>query len=387
MTALPDETGLHIVVLLVRRWRSIAICAALGLGLATVYCLRAAPWFEARLTVVPSHHSEDMGLFAKLPSIGGLGSSLGSDVQRINAVLTSRSVTDEVIAKFGLTERYGTPHIEQTRQALWAHCRTGVDRKSGVVELICEDKDPAMAKAMTEYFGEIGNQVFGRISVSSAREERRFLEKQVLQARTDVDKASADLREFQEKHRLIDLPEQSKAVISAMASIKGDLMSKQLELSYVNSFSSPTEARVVQLQQQIAILEGKLRQLEDSTPPATAPAAHTPPTPAVPAKSDFFPEAMRVPDLRFQLEQLVREQKIKETLFFLMTQRYETAKVDEARDTSTFQILDSPTLPTYKSRPRRLRILMIGLVAGSAIASAWILGRAWLQRRFLASRP
>jgi len=58
---------------------------------------------------------------------------------------------------------------------------------------------------MTAFFGEVGNRVFGRISASSAREERRFLETQVVKARKDVDEASRKLREFQEKHRVIDL--------------------------------------------------------------------------------------------------------------------------------------------------------------------------------------
>src|SRR5262245_21246662 len=111
---------------------------------------------------------------------------------------------------------------------------------------------------MAAYFGEAGNRVFGTISASSAREERRFLESQVVKARQDVDQASRKLREFQEHNKVIDLPEQSKAVISAMASLQGELVSKQLELSYLNSFSSRTESSVVQLQQQIAIMQAKL---------------------------------------------------------------------------------------------------------------------------------
>jgi uncharacterized protein involved in exopolysaccharide biosynthesis len=89
---------------------------------------------------------------------------------------------------------------------------------------------------------------------------------------------------------------------------------------------------------------------------------------------------MTVPALRFEVEQLLRQQKMQETLFFLLTQRYEMAKVDEARDTSTFQILDYPTLPTYKSRPKRTKLAAIGLAAGLAVASLLILGPLWYRR-------
>jgi len=369
---------LDILSVLAQRWKTIAVFALLGLGGAGAYALLSPEWYAATLTVVPSQRATDtaaMSLAAKLPV--GLD-TFSTDVQRIQAVLTSNSVADEVIDKFHLQARYGQRYREHTRQALWEHCTTTVDRKSGVVSLTCEDKDPEQAKEMTEYFGEIGNRVFGRVSSSSAREERRFLEAQVLKARRDVDESSRKLRDFQEQHKIVDLPEQSKAVISAMASIKGELISKQLELSYLSSFSARTEAGVVQLQQQIGIMESKLKQLEEAQQVKDL-------SPAVGsgsgASGSFFPNAMSVPELRFQLEQLMREQKIQETVFALMTQRFEMARVDEARDTSTFQILDHPTLPTYRSRPNRKRVAIMGAVGGIAIAAAWILLPVWWRRR------
>lgn len=381
-----DPPPLDLVTLLIRRWKTIALCAVLGVAAGVAYAFIAPSWYTARLTVVPSQKATNpaMSLMANLPGVEALGGSSSTDVQRIQAVLTSHSVADEVIAKFKLQARYGTAHLEHAREQLAKHCTSAVDRKSGVVALACEDKEPQMAMAMATFFGEVGNRVFGRISSSSAREERRFLETQVVKARKDVDESSRKLREFQEQHRIVDLGEQSKAVISAMASIKGELVAKQLQLSYLSSFSSQSEANVVQLQQQIRIMESKLKQLEDSNPvltvlPATGSAAGS--GSAAPPSPKFFPDAMRVPELRFELEQLFREQKIQETVFFLMTQRFETAKVDEARDTSTFQILDQPTLPTYRSRPRRKRIAILGLMGGLAFAAASIIVPAWWRRR------
>jgi tyrosine-protein kinase Etk/Wzc len=311
-----------------------------------------------------------MSLAAKLPVALD---TFQTDVQRIQAVLASTSVADEVIEKFKLDDRYGTSHREHTRAALAEHCSSTVDRKSGLVSLSCEDRDPAQAKAMAEYFGEVGNRVFGRVTVSSAREERKFLEDQVVKARHDVDESSKLLREFQEQHKIIDLPEQSKAVISAMAQIKGEIVSKQIELGYLSGFSGRGESNVQQLQQQIVAMDGKLKQLEENQHAAGSGSAD--------GSANFFPDAMKVPQLRFELEQLMREQKIQETVFGLMTQRYEMAKVDEARDTSTFQILDHPTLPTYRSRPQRKRAAVLGLLGGLGVGALVILVPLWWRRR------
>jgi uncharacterized protein involved in exopolysaccharide biosynthesis len=92
---------------------------------------------------------------------------------------------------------------------------------------------------------------------------------------------------------------------------------------------------------------------------------------------------VEVPELRYQLEGLFREQKIRETVFFLLTERFESLKVDEARDLSTFVVFDHAALPTYRIRPRG-RAMPIGLVAGLAIGVMLVLFPAWwrdLKRR------
>jgi tyrosine-protein kinase Etk/Wzc len=384
-----DPPVLDITGLLFGRRRLLALTSFVGAAVAITYAFVAPKWYSATLTVVQSQQSQNsaaMSLASKLPM--GLD-MISTDVMRIQAVLTSASVTDQVIDKFKLDEYYGAPYREQTRKTLWSHCSTSVDRKAGVVSLTCEDKDPKRAMQLAEYFGQVGNQVFGRVSVSSAREERVFLESQVEKARQDVDDSSKKLRDFQEAHKIIDLPEQSKAVISAMASIKGELISKQLELSYLSSFSASSESSVVQLQQQIAIMQSKLTQLEDaerlsgSSLHAAGSAGGSAAVPRAGSSSDseFFPGAMSVPTLRLQLEDLLREQKVRETVFSLMTQRYEMARVDEARDTSTFQILDHPTLPTHESRPKKRTFAFLGLVAGFILGAAWVVLPVWWRRQ------
>ena len=365
------------VGLLLGRWRRLVLCAAVGATAGGAYALYAPAWYQARLSVVPSQRALDgSSLASKVPV--GLN-SLTTEVQRIQAVLTSTSVADEVIDKFGLEQRYATSDRSATRSELGSHCDTSIDRKSGVVSLTCEDKAPRIAMEMAAYFGEVGNRVFGRISTSSAREERRFLETQVAKFRQDVETSSRKLREFQEQSKVIDLAEQSKAVISAMASITGDMLSKQLELSYLHSFSSDIDSSVVQLQRQVAIMRNNLKQLEGPQRASTSQPS------SVTSPASFFPEAMSIPMLRFELEHLLREQKIHETLFFMMMQRYEMSKVDEARDISMFQILDNPTLPTRKSRPQRTKIVGLGGFAGLALACAWIIVPTWFRRRLSTS--
>jgi capsule polysaccharide export protein KpsE/RkpR len=383
MPALLDRAEPNLVALLVPRWKTLLVCAALGLGAGVAYALVAPAWYEARLAVLPSQDGENSKLakVAALGAVAGLSPTVSNEVQRIHAVLSSVSVADAVIAKFDLQGRYGLGSLERTRKRLQEHCNASIELKAGIVALTCEDRDPVIARDLAAYFGEVGNQVFERITVSTARGERRFLEEMVGKTKDDVDRASTALREFQERHRVLDLPAQSKAVISAMATLEGDLISKRLQLSYLRGFASADEPRVRQLSDQTAIEERELRRLESSSDAKGDP--KSPNADDDHGSAGFFPEALRVPGLRFELEQLLRTQTIQETVYGVLTERLAMARVDEARDTAAFQILDAPTVPTIASRPRGARIAGLATAGGLAAGVVFLLAPTWWRRRVL----
>jgi tyrosine-protein kinase Etk/Wzc len=377
-----------------RQAKQIAATTVVGAVLALGYALSAPKWYQSTLTVVPAAPAKGGGLGSQIA--GALGNidipelSVNADVERISAVFESISVTDAVIRKFDLVNRYQQSYIEHTRATLRSHCTSRIDRKARMVSLSCEDQDPRFVKQMLEYFGELGNEVFRRISTSSASEEVRFLDQRVAEMRKEADDAARKLRDFEERYKVIDLDSQSKAVVSAMASLRSQEISKELQLSYMNSYSSREESTAVQLRQQLTVMNAKFRKLEQAPP--DGPFVDTEPS-AVESKSavvknaDIFPPAMTVPRLRFELEQLYRERKIRETDLILLMQRLEMAKVNEARDTSAFQILDHPALPTYKSRPRRAVVVATGLILGFLAGIAWVFGPRLLRSESLAGPP
>jgi uncharacterized protein involved in exopolysaccharide biosynthesis len=382
-----------------RDWPRIGGITLLAGAVGVAYAFLAPAWYQSQLALVPQASSKSglAALTADLPINLDIGGGDSASADRIQAVLKSRTVTDAVIEKFQLQQRYEEAHLENARKVLWLHCSTKLDKKPGVVTLTCEDRDPQMAQAITAYFAEVGNTVFRRISKSSAAEERRFLETRWEQSKKDVVTAAMNLRDFEEKHKLVDLGEQSKAMVSAMASLKADLLAKQIQLSYLTQFSSSDEATATQLRREISILQAKLDSMMDEGGLESASAkegesdAGSDTDVSVPAprprpvrkgkdkkaSTGFFPVAMKVPQLKFELEGLYREKKIQETLFQLLTQRYELARISEARDTSAFEVLDLPVVSDHRSRPKRAPIvagaLFVGLLLGLSVSVA----RSW----------
>jgi uncharacterized protein involved in exopolysaccharide biosynthesis len=381
----PTMEGLRLLRL---RWRLVGLLGLVGLAGAVAYYIWMPMWFEAELMIVPKHSPSEMSpvrnLLGNLPvDLSGASPFGQSDADRIAAILQSRSVTDAIIAKFDLVHRYGTARIEQARKALWSHCTTAVEKKPNLVRLTCEDTEPEVARDLCNAIGQAADATFGRIAVSSAGEERAFLEKRVAEAKHDLEASSEALRHFQETHKVIDLTEQGKAVVSGMAALEGDLISKRLELSYARGFAANDEASVAQLRRQIGILSSELQTLEDKRP------AEPNASGSAGSGSRLFPPAMELPALRAELETLFREHKIRETVFLMLTERYEARKLEEARDLSTFVVVDDAALPTYRVRPTR-RVLPVGMLAGLVLGILIVILPVWwneLRRRSALEAP
>jgi len=60
-----------------------------------------------------------------------------------------------------------------------------------------------------------------------------------------------------------------------------------------------------------------------------------------------------------RLARLTREFKIQENVFELLTSQHELAKIEEAKDVNTIQVLDEAVPPDKKAKPKRKIIVIL----------------------------
>src|SRR5512141_1467922 len=103
----------------------------------------APPWYRAAVSVSAAKPAKasvsgmlggDLAELASVLDVGGLG---GSETPRIAAVLQSTAVSDAVIERFRLKERYSERYQETAREELWRHCEVQVLAKPSIVQLSC----------------------------------------------------------------------------------------------------------------------------------------------------------------------------------------------------------------------------------------------------------
>ena len=88
----------------------------------------------------------------------------------------------------------------------------------------------------------------------------------------------------------------------------------------------------------------------------------------------MYPSIRRLPILGVEYADLYRQAKIQETVLETLTEQYELAKVQEAKEIPTVKVLDVADVPGKKSFPPRMLIIFLGTVLGLIFGTLWLLG-------------
>src|SRR6202012_3963890 len=126
---------------------------------------------------------------------------------------------------------------------------------------------------------------------------------------------------------------------------------------------------VQQVEARIGVLQNELNKLAGSS------------TSAVPSESspqsagELYPPLRQLPRLAVRYTDLYRRVKVEETIFELLTQQYEMARIDEAKDIPVVRVIDPPGIPEKKSFPPRVILSVVLTLLALAATSAFLLFR------------
>ena len=275
---------------------------------------------------------------------------------------------DHLVAQFNLKRAYWERRIEDARRDLEDNTDISVDRKSQIVTIKVTDGDRDRAAAMARMYIDELNRAVAEVSTSSARRERIFLEGRLQEVKADLESAEKDFSQYASQNTAIDIKEQGKTMVAAAATLQGQLIASQSQLEELRQIYTSNNIRVRALQARITELRTQLDKIGGKG--ESSPAA------AGPEKDSLYPSIRRLPLLGVAYADLYRRVRVQETLFETLTQEYELARVEEAKEIPTVKVLDAPDIPEKKSWPPRLLIVALGTVLSIFIAVGCVLGSA-----------
>jgi len=340
-------------MLILKKWKkSILVIFFVTTIFSVIISLMLPKWYRANVTLMPPKNNMSGGLSSITSLVGSLPTAglelfRGSkSSMRFLAILNSRTVMDQIIKKYNLQEVYKKKNIEDARKALYDKLTTQLDNE-GTITISILDRSPKRAADIANAFVFYLDSLDRVLNFNEAHINRKFIEKRLKQNMDDLKQAEETFKNFQQKFGTVEIKEQTKAEIEMFADLQAQIVATEIELSVKQLSFEKTHPDIRFLKNKLKVLYKKRQELSgDIENPKSD-------------SSDIFIPIKRIPDLAMQYGRLFREVEIQNKIFTMLTQQYEMAKIDEARDVPSVQVLDKAIPPIRKAKPKRAIIVLI----------------------------
>ena len=368
-----DEPGVSLTQLLTWIGESKGMIAAVTVAAALASIgvgLLLPKWYTARATLLAPGSQQQSSSAAALAALGSLGGIVGGAAAKTPdelyvALLKSDSVQRQLAERYALKARYEVETYEALRKVLPSYIRVSSDKKSGLISVEVDDRDPQFAATLANaHAGEI-TKVLGRLAVSEAQLRRVFFDKQLNETKEHLIKAEQDLRAVQEKSGVIVLDKQAEALITGAAQVRALIAEREVQLKVLRTSATEQNPDVIRLGSELRALRSELARMESTQGGNTGSTVDIP--------------VGKLPQAAIDYVRARRELKLQETLLETMVRQYESAKLDEAKEGPALQQVDLALPPDRKSKPS------IAVIAGASTLAALLLSALFvLMRRYLA---
>ena len=384
---LEDSTWIPRTLLLWRNRRLLFRVTATALLVSLGIAFSIPKQYKSTTSISPpdQQHSNAMMLAAIAARSGGLG-ALGSiaggligghsTADFLIDLLRSGTVGGHLIDRFDLQHVYRKKYRMDAAKHL-AHCtKITENKKSGVITIEVVDTDRVRARDIAQgYLDELNSIVF-RTNTSSAHLEREFIEKRLKGVQRDLEDAQLRLSDFSSKNTAVDIREQTRALVDAGARLQAQLLAEQAGLQSVKQIYGDGNVRVRESEARITSLRKDLSKMAGSS---QNPASERD-TSAAMNEGELYPPLRQLPRLGVDYANLYRRVRVQETLYELLTQQYEMARIEEAKDLPAVTVIDAPGIAEKKSYPPRLWLtLALTFLVFAFTSASLLIHDHWLQ--------
>ncbi|MBT0653151.1 GumC family protein [Geomobilimonas luticola] len=370
----PNVTFLDYLIVLLKWKRLIVWITAGAVVLSAIVSLLIPKIFKAEARILPPQQASSGAAAQLLTQLGGLGVSPGLVGMKTTndlyiGLIKSRTVLDRMVDRFKLLDVYDVKYREDARRELLRALKIQDDKKSGIIALGVEDRDPKRSAEMTNAFIEELKRLTQSIAITEASQRRLFFEEQLKSAKDALIQSEESLKGYQEKTGAIELKEQAKAIIESVAHLRAQIAAKEVELKVLRTYATSQNPDMQKIEEQLRGMREQLSKLE--------------------AKGGSSPDpimsAGRMPEAGTGYVRKIRDLKYYETLYELLAKQYEIAKMDEARNAAVIQVLDQAMPPEKKVKPNRT--MMVAIAAFTSLFLSVLMAFFLEYREKLLSNP
>jgi capsule polysaccharide export protein KpsE/RkpR len=212
------------------------------------------------------------------------------------------------------------------------------------------------------------------LATSKARMDFQFMQGQVDGIYADLNRISDSTITLLRKYNMADFSSQMEIGLGQLANIDQELTKLSSEEKSMLTDNSSPIIKIKQVQTMIAYLKQKQSQLLKGKPVSVSKSSF-----------NFIPPYDTIPTLAKQFKFLEGEVKKNEGFLMMLLPRLQDTRIAMVENTPTISFIDPSFRPDYKSKPKRILIILIIMVPGMFLLMAGMVFWDFLSRPDYAS--
>jgi uncharacterized protein involved in exopolysaccharide biosynthesis len=314
--------------------------------LAILVSLLMTPIFTAKTVMMPPQQQQS-GAASLIANMGGLAGLAGaaagikSPDEMYIALLQSDTLQNSLIEQLKLKDRYKKVTMMDTRKALTAAVKVTSDKKSGLISIEVDDKDPAFAAQLANAHVQGLSTMLGNLAVTDAQQRRKYFEQQLIKTQQLLSLAEADFRSAKEKSGMQVTAVIAEVGVKASAELRGQIAAREVQMQAMGRFATAQNPDMQRLGSELAAMRAQLSKIEQGT-----------------GDTDKISPTQQLAVSSY------REIKAREAMMTVLMGQYESARLDEAKEGPLVQQVDVAQPPEMRSKPKRSLMVIFSAFFG-----------------------
>lgn len=324
--------------------KKIVVVVTIVSVIAIIISLLLPVWYKSTSVIMPpSNQMQSLGGLSALAGGMNLGSLFGGQAgqQQLLTILKSRTIKEEVARQYDLQNKYECENMEETIEILDENI-TIVQGEELQIKVTLYDQNQDKVADMTNYLVYCLDSLNILLNNQEGRNIRKFVGARMDIVIDSLMTLESELRKFMKQEGIINLENQVSAGVMNAAQIKSKILIKDIELDIAEQTLGKTNPKTKMIRLELNKLKNKLNNFFNKGDD----------------KQQLFPNFKDVPKLGSELEQIKRKILYYEKIIEYLGPEYEKAKIEEARNTPSFQVIDKAVRPAKKAKPRRAVIVI-----------------------------
>ena len=361
-----DEIDLMDLIKVIWKNKKIIIGTTLIITiLAIVFSLNQKSIYKSELTFTEQNSSSSGGLASlasSIPFASLAGMSSGNDGLNLLVIMESRGFRKGIVKKLNLFDYYiekneiDLSELEEENKpdeydiVVWLKNLVTIakDEKTGVYTVDIEMDDPEMAtKIANIYFYEM-EEYLKEKNMTASKKNKKFIGEQLRVVEKKLKEQEENLKAIEEKYNTVSILDEAKAVTEILASLKKNILELNAKLKVASEFAGMQNIEVKKLQKEIEVYKEQIKALEEG--------GENVPVNLIALKN--------IPNIKIKMTRLQREVEATVSVYKMLLQQYETAKIDEVKESNSINILDEAIVPEIPIKPNKKLNVIIGFVLG-----------------------